>query len=112
MLKKVCYVVNEADNVATAMADIDAGEVSLTGASSIGSVKTVSDIPFGHKTALYDIKAGDRIIKSGLPSGIATEDIAKGEHVHMHNMKSAYDQRSAKLDPYTIHAKDIEYQIY
>ena len=48
MLKKVCYVVNEADNVATAMADIDAGEVSLTGASSIGSVKTVSDIPFGH----------------------------------------------------------------
>ena len=42
----------------------------------------------GHKTALFDIKKGEDIIKYGYPIGIATEDIKVGEHVHSHNMKT------------------------
>ena len=42
----------------------------------------------GHKYALCDIKKGEDIIKYGNPIGHATEDIKKGEHVHVHNVKT------------------------
>ena len=42
----------------------------------------------GHKYALCDIKAGENIIKYGNPIGHAIVDIAKGEHVHNHNIKT------------------------
>ena len=42
----------------------------------------------GHKYALFDIKAGERVIKYGNPIGHATSDIKAGEHVHTHNMKT------------------------
>lgn len=43
------------------------------------------DIPFGHKAALVDIKAGESIVKYGVVIGIATENIDQGVHVHVHN---------------------------
>ena len=42
----------------------------------------------GHKYALQDIPCGGTIIKYGNPIGHATSNIAKGEHVHSHNMKT------------------------
>ena len=42
----------------------------------------------GHKYAVKPIKAGERVIKYGMPIGVATEDIALGAHVHSHNMKT------------------------
>ena len=42
----------------------------------------------GHKYALCPIKAGEQIIKYGNPIGHATADIAAGEHVHTHNVKT------------------------
>ena len=42
----------------------------------------------GHKYALRDIKAGENIIKYGQPIGHATCDIAEGDHVHTHNVKT------------------------
>lgn len=46
------------------------------------------DIPIGHKVALQDIKSGDTIWKYGQDIGKAIADIAKGEHVHTHNVKT------------------------
>ena len=43
----------------------------------------------GHKYARCDIAAGEQIIKYGYCIGIATQPIAKGEHVHSHNLKTA-----------------------
>ena len=43
----------------------------------------------GHKYAKRDIAEGEKIIKYGFPTGVATEDISEGEHVHSHNMKTA-----------------------
>lgn len=45
----------------------------------------------GHKYALQSIKAGERIIKYGMPIGVALEDISQGAHVHSHNMKTGLD---------------------
>ena len=42
----------------------------------------------GHKYALCPIKAGENVIKYGSPIGHATSDIAVGEHVHTHNVKT------------------------
>ena len=42
----------------------------------------------GHKYAVKPIKAGERVIKYGMPIGVATEDIAPAAHVHSHNMKT------------------------
>lgn len=113
-LKKVCYMVTRADNVATAMADIEIGEVRLTGDTPEDKegVLAIEPIPFGHKIALCDLQTGEMVIKYGAPIGIVTQEIKSGMHVHMHNMKSIYDFRSAELDPMTAHAKDIEYKTY
>lgn len=48
----------------------------------------VEDVPIGHKIALQDLSAGDSIIKYGEDVGRATADIAKGMHVHSHNLKT------------------------
>ena len=42
----------------------------------------------GHKYALRDIAEGENVIKYGMPIGHATKPIAKGEHVHVHNVKT------------------------
>ena len=46
------------------------------------------DVPIGHKIALVDIKAGDTILKYGQDIGKAVVDIGKGEHAHVHNIKT------------------------
>ena len=46
------------------------------------------DIPIGHKVALKDIKSGDTIWKYGQDIGKAIADIAQGEHLHVHNVKT------------------------
>ena len=46
------------------------------------------DVPIGHKVALTDIKTGDTVIKYGQDIGKAVADIKKGEHVHVHNLKT------------------------
>lgn len=47
-------------------------------------------LALGHKIALSTIPTGAKIIKYGVPIGSALVDIAAGEHVHVHNMKSDY----------------------
>ena len=42
----------------------------------------------GHKYALRDIAEGENVIKYGMPIGHATCAIRKGEHVHVHNVKT------------------------
>ena len=40
----------------------------------------------GHKYARRAIRAGENVVKYGMPIGHATRDIAPGEHVHVHNV--------------------------
>lgn len=78
------------DAVGVAVRDIDPGPAVpgrvMDGGGSL-QVDVVSSIPLGHKVALRDIAAGERVIEYGLPIGRATQDIAAGEHVHVHNVR-------------------------
>lgn len=50
--------------------------------------KVLDDIPIGHKVALTDLKPGDTVIKYGVDIGKVVAPIKKGEHLHVHNVKT------------------------
>ena len=60
----------------------------VTANNSSFRLKTRMDVPIGHKIALHDIKAGDTVWKYGHDIGKAVANIKKGEHVHVHNLKT------------------------
>ena len=49
----------------------------------------LDDVPQAHKFALRDIAEGERVLKYGAVIGLAREAIARGTHVHVHNLKTA-----------------------
>ena len=51
-------------------------------------VEAKSDIPIGHKVALKDYKPGDTVIKYGVDIGKVVQPIGRGEHLHVHNVKT------------------------
>ena len=69
-------IINEKDNVG----------VCLDGSEKI---------PAGHKYALRPIACGETVIKYGEIIGRVTQDIAEGEWVHTHNVKSHLDENVA-----------------
>ena len=71
-----------ADNVVTARIDMLAG----TSVDDEGS-DTVGPIPSGHKIATRRIAKGEPVRKYDQIIGFATEDIAPGNHVHVHNVE-------------------------
>lgn len=48
----------------------------------------------GHKYALREIAAGENVIKYGMPIGCAMRRIARGEHVHTHNLRTNLAEHS------------------
>ena len=87
--KTQVIVINEKDNVATALRGLDAGaEVSVEFQGRVQKVMLLSDIPMGHKFALKDMEEGEAVIKYGEPIGQTTAKITRGEHVHVHNVVS------------------------
>ena len=73
--------IHPTDNVAVARLPVPAG-------TPLPSGPLATDIPAGHKVALRPIKAGEVVRKYGFAIGLATRDIAPGEHVHEHNVRS------------------------
>lgn len=80
-------LLSDADNVLVARATIEAGE---TVAVSGTPVTLPARVIMGHKLARRTIPAGALVYKYGAPIGTATQDVAIGEHVHLHNLKSNY----------------------
>lgn len=89
--QNIALQINDMDNVATVFNDINIGEEVIVQDKKGTKVSLASEsqIVFGHKIAIKDIKKDDKIIKYGEEIGIATKDIAHGEHVHIHNLDSA-----------------------
>lgn len=52
------------------------------------TLKVLEDIPIGHKVALTDVAVGESVIEYGQDIGKAVAPIRKGEHVHIHNLKT------------------------
>ena len=86
--KSRAIVINENDNVATALEPLPKGSRILVEAGSrLLEITLVSDVPMGHKFALTDLGAGQRVVKYSQPIGRTTAAVARGEHVHVHNLE-------------------------
>lgn len=73
------------DNTAVSLRSLPAGERIEIGG---GSLRIGAAVPPAHKFALQPIRAGDPIVKFGLPIGTATTAIGTGEWLHVHNVRT------------------------
>jgi altronate dehydratase len=78
-----------ADNVATALAELEPGELLEI---EEFTVTLREPVPLCHKVALVDLRPGDAVVKYGQPIGRMTQAVPEGGHVHVHNMQSARGQ--------------------
>jgi hypothetical protein len=75
------------DNIVVARRDIAAGErVELDGESFM----IPAAVELGHKLARRALAADSRVLKYGAPIGSMKSAVARGEHVHVHNLRSDY----------------------
>jgi (2R)-sulfolactate sulfo-lyase subunit alpha len=79
------------DDVGVAVEDLKKGSkigiVTLEGKAA-GAVTLLHNVPLGHKVAMRDLPKDKPVIKYGRPVGKAVAPIAKGAHVHTHNVKT------------------------
>ena len=82
-LSQVAVQLRPEDNIAVAARPLPPGtELQIDGAT----VTLAARIGMGHKIALRPIKNGAAVYKYGQIIGFASEDIAAGSHVHVHNL--------------------------
>ncbi len=87
------FLVHEGkDNVGVVVVEgVTAGQ-SLTGwlmaTDETLTITAIDDLPLGHKVALSAIGDGDTVVKYSHDIGKAVAAIAKGNHVHVHNLKT------------------------
>jgi len=51
-------------------------------------IQSINEILLGHKIAMVDLNVDDTILKYGHDIGKVVKSIKKGEHVHVHNVKT------------------------
>lgn len=88
-------LLHETDNVLVARQGAPEG---LVVDLESGAVTLARPIPLAHKIARRGIAAGEKIFKYGMPIGVATQAIAAGAHVHVHNIRSDYTPTHALQD--------------
>lgn len=80
------------DSVGVAVDTINRGE-EVEGVvledDSVVRVVARDPIPLGHKIAVVGLSSGVAVLKYGQRIGTTTADIQPGQHVHIHNLKSA-----------------------
>jgi galactarate dehydratase len=74
-------ILNPVDDVGVARKPMPAG-----GATGYRDLVARELIGRGHKVAIKAIQAGQEVKKYGQVIGVATQDIAPGSHVHLHNL--------------------------
>jgi altronate hydrolase len=95
-------IINEQDSVAVAARALYKNEeIRINGRS----LMVRDNIPVPHKVAVKSIKQNEILYKYASPIGFATQDIAAGEWVHLHNLHSnleqsfSYEYRPDKAPP-------------
>lgn len=83
---------DEQDSVGVVVVEDVAANQEVTGwimdQDKTVSLKVLNDIPIGHKFALKDMNEGDTVIKYNTDIGKLVAPAKKGEHVHVHNLKT------------------------
>ena len=81
-------VINQKDNVATALQDVAEGAtIAARLGQEVEQLAALERIPFGFKVALRDIAQGESVYKYGEVIGKASRPIKRGELVHIHNVE-------------------------
>jgi altronate hydrolase len=75
-------LLNPADPLVVATRDLAVGE-----AVGLGDITPSEPIGRGHKLAIKPIESGAPVRKLGQVIGIATKEIAPGQHIHVHNVE-------------------------
>jgi hypothetical protein len=104
-----CFQIHRGDNVATLLEDCGVEMLDVIGQSP-SCLPAREKISLGHKVALRPIPPGGEIVKYGVRIGLASAAIDAGAWVHLHNCRSAYDERSASFDVMDGSAKDTHYE--
>ena len=87
-----CVLHDPSDSVAVVVVEGVTAGMSLTGLI-LDEDRTITfpctqDIPIGHKVALKDLAVGDTVIKYGVDIGKVVQPVGKGQHAHVHNIKT------------------------
>jgi (2R)-sulfolactate sulfo-lyase subunit alpha len=80
------------DHVAVAVAPIAAGEeivVVYLDDDAEQRVRARADVPYGHKVALAGLPEGAPVTEYAVQVGVTRTEIAPGDYVHTHNVKTA-----------------------
>ena len=87
-----CVLHDPKDSVAVVVVENVKAGMQLTGLildeDRTIELPCIQDIPIGHKVALHDMSVGDTVIKYGVDIGKVVQPIRKGEHAHVHNIKT------------------------
>jgi hypothetical protein len=87
------------DDVAVALRDLPSGATRVRTGDTIESLELREAIQIGHKAARRALPRGTPIRKYGAVIGEATDDIAAGAHVHVHNLRSLRARRKEEPTP-------------
>jgi altronate dehydratase small subunit len=75
------------DNCLIAAARLEAGTmVEIEGEP----VTLATTIELGHKVARHALRQDEKVLRYGAPIGHVTGPVARGEHLHTHNLESDY----------------------
>jgi len=87
-----CVLHDPRDSVAVVVVEGVKAGTPLTGLildeDRLIELRCEQDIPIGHKVALKDMNVGDTVIKYGVDIGKVVKPIKRGEHAHVHNIKT------------------------
>ena len=101
------FRIHPTDNVATLLDDAAPGVVTvIADGKSLLEIGARESIQRGHKIALRELKSGEPVFKFGTRIGHCTQAVPAGAWVHLHNLASDLDERSARLDLHTGVAND------
>jgi hypothetical protein len=75
------------DNCLIAGTTLEAGTSLVIEGETVVLGKTV---PLGHKLARRALAAEEKVVRYGAPIGHVTTEVARGDHLHMHNLVSDY----------------------
>ena len=79
--------------------DVVIARRQLVGGAEIEGVAVRGLIPAGHKVAVRDLVAGAPVRRYDQVIGFATRPIARGEHVHTHNLDVGEAKGGFARDP-------------
>lgn len=87
-----CVLHDPNDSVAVVVVEGVKAGMTLTGLildqNRTLELPCAQDIPIGHKVALKDLAPGDTVIKYGIDIGKVVAPITRGQHAHVHNIKT------------------------